>query len=455
VAAPGERVSTSVGAGGPNADGPNADGPHLGEPHLGGPGLDGPSSGGPSSDGTSSGGRALIGPPEIVTTKEGLASLVDRLAGSPEYALDTEFHRERTYWPRLALVQVAWRSSPDGQQHVALVDPLAVDPEPLSRVLAGPSVMVAHAATQDLEVLARACDVLPSHLFDTQIAAGFLGHGSASLTSLAERFLRVRLTKGDRLTDWSRRPLTPSQISYAASDVAHLLTLADEISAQLAARGRLSWAEEECAALLARPQSPIDPHEAWWKLRDNRHLQGTSRAIAQEVAAWREEKARTLDVQPRMVLADLALLSIAHSPPATVPALRETRGIDARHLRGNAEQEIMAAVARGKALPSGSLHLAQTEPMSKELRPAVTLATAWVAQLSRDEEVDAPLLATRTDVVDFLSGKPGARPGEGWRAGLVGAPLRRLADGEASLALDGHGRLLLEERLPGRQRAVG
>jgi ribonuclease D len=346
---------------------------------------------------------------------------------------------------------VAWESGPERHQHVALIDPLAVDPELLGRVLAGPSLMVAHAATQDLEVLSRACGVTPSRLFDTQVAAGFVGHGSASLASLTERFLHVRLTKGDRLTDWNRRPLTESQVSYAASDVAHLLALADAISAQLSARGRLTWAQEECATLLARPQSETDPDEAWWKLRDNRHLQGASRAIAQEVAAWREEKARALDIQPRMVLADLALLSIAHSPPATVTALRETRGIDARHLRGGAEEEIMAAVSRGKTLPAKGLHLAQAEPMSKELRPAVTLATAWVAQLSRDEEVDAALLATRTDVVDFLSGKPGARLGQGWRAGLVGAPLRRLANGEASLALDGHGRLLLEERLRGGQ----
>ena len=107
----------------------------------------------------------------------------------------------------------------------------------------------------------------------------------------------------------------------------------------------------------------------------------------------------------------------------------------------------MAAVARGRALPSASLRLTQTEPMSKELRPAVTLASAWVSQLSRDEDVDAALLATRTDVVDFLSGKRDARLGQGWRAGLVGAPLRRLASGAASLALDGHGRLLLEERV--------
>ncbi len=386
------------------------------------------------------------GPPETVTTESAMATLVDELSEVPRYALDTEFHRERTYWPRLALVQVAWRSQPEGYPRVALVDPLAVDPAPLAKVLDGPGVMVAHAASQDLEVLGRACQLLPRKLFDTQIAAGFLGYGSASLASLVERFLGLRLAKGDRLTDWSRRPLTASQVAYAASDVAYLLELADVISEQLALRGRLGWAEEECATLFARPLSPTEPLEAWWKLRDNRQLQGVSRAIAQELAAWRENKARALDVQPRMVLPDLALLSIAHSPPASVSALRETRGIDVRHLRAGAEQEIMAAVEAGRALPPGALHVAQTEQVSKELRPAVSLASAWVAQLSRDEEVDAALLATRTDIVDFLSGRPGARLGEGWRARLVGVPLRRLANGEASLALDGHGRLLLEDR---------
>jgi len=395
------------------------------------------------------------GQPQIITNAEELAWLVEQLLAVPEYGLDTEFHRERTYWPRLALVQVAWRSAPGERPRVALVDPLAVDPEPLARVLDGPGVMVAHAATQDLEVLLQACHVLPSSLFDTQVAGGFLGYGSASLASLAERFLGVRLGKGDRLTDWSRRPLTQSQMSYAAADVAHLLALADAISAQLLARGRLGWAEEECATVLSRPISPSDPLEAWWKLRDNRHLQGVSRAIAQEVAAWRERKARLVDLQPRMVLPDLALLSIAHSPPGTLAGLRETRGIDARHLRGDTEEEIMAAVARGRALPPGELRLAQGEQMNKELRPAVSLASAWVAQLSRDEQVDAALLATRTDIVEFLSGKPSARLGEGWRAALVGVPLSRLANGEASLALDGHGKLLLEERYRGPSPGSG
>ena len=148
-----------------------------------------------------------------------------------------------------------------------------------------------------------------------------------------------------------------------------------------------------------------------------------------------------------MVLPDLALLSIANSPPASLAALREARGLDGRHLRGGADEEIMATIARGKGLPAERLRVGPSTDISKELRPAVSLAAAWVTQLSRDEQVDGALLATRADLVEYLSGSPGARLGQGWRAQLVGVPLRRLADGKASLALDGHGRLLLEDTL--------
>ncbi|MGC8626348.1 MAG: ribonuclease D [Acidimicrobiales bacterium] len=389
--------------------------------------------------------------PVVIEDEDHLGVLLDRLQKVPRYALDTEFHREKTYWPRLALLQVAWQEdalarAADEAVHVALVDPLAVGVEGLGELLAGPGTMVAHAASQDLEVLDHVCHRLPTRLFDTQVAAGFLGLGSASLASLVERFLGKHLGKGDRLTDWSRRPLRPSQLAYAAADVAHLLVLADVICEQLSARGRLSWAEEECATLLAQPRAVAEVREAWWKLRDIRQLRGTGRGVAQEVAAWREEKARALDVPARSVLPDLALLSIAHAPPASVAALRETRGLDGRHLRGGADEEIMAAIERGRALPPSELCSPPSSDGAKELKPATALALAWVAQLARDEQVDAALLATRADVVDYLSGARGARLRQGWRAQLVGAPISRLASGEACLTLDGKGRLLMQAR---------
>lgn len=388
------------------------------------------------------------GAPELVQGTQAFAALLDELLGAPRYALDTEFHRERTYWPHLELVQLAWEPPSGEPLRVALVDAQAVDLAPLAKVLQGPGVMVAHAASQDLEVLWRACGALPSRLFDTQVAAGFVGHGSASLGSLASAYLEVHLAKGDRLSDWSKRPLSRSQLAYAASDVAYLFSLADAICQELERRGRLDWALQECAVLTERPPLPPEPEEAWWKLRENKALQGGSRGVAQEVAAWRERKAMELDVLPRSLLPDLAVLSIAHSPPASVSALREVRGLDSRHLRGGADQEIFAAVQRGRTLAPERVRSPRGDQLAKQLRPAVVLASAFVAQLSRDYSIDAALLATRADLVEWLSGRDGARLGHGWRAELVGSPLRRLVGGEASLALDGEGNLVIEPRQP-------
>ena len=180
---------------------------------------------------------------EMITDAKRLAVLVDTLRDEPLYAVDTEFHREKSYFPRVALVQIAW---PTG---IALVDPLAVDLHPFGEILDGPGCAVLHAAQQDLEVMARSCGTVPRELFDTQIAAGFLGHATPSLVNLVQGELGIRLPKGDRLTDWLRRPLTKDQCTYAASDVAHLLELHRRFVEQLNAVGRLSWVQAECEGL--------------------------------------------------------------------------------------------------------------------------------------------------------------------------------------------------------------
>ena len=390
--------------------------------------------------------RGVVGPETLVTDPDTLAELIDLLVGLDRYALDTEFHRERTYWPRLALVQIAWSDGPGGSAGVALIDPLAVDVAPLARLLDGPGLMVAHAADQDLEVLERACASLPGRLFDTQVAAGFIGQGSASLAALAATFLQIRLPKGDRLTDWSHRPLTAGQLSYAAADVSHLLALADAITAKLDAVGRLAWAEEECGALLQRPRGPGEPERAWWRLRDSRQLRGPARGVAQEVAAWREERARQVDQPVRFVLPDLALQAIAHGQPGTRAALEQVRGLDQRHLRGSAADEILAAVARGQRLAAERVQPPPIDEVDRDLRPAVALAAAWVAQLARDQRIDAALLATRGDLVAYLRSNGQSRLGRGWRAAMVGAPVAHLLRGDAALAFDGGGKLVLETR---------
>lgn len=384
--------------------------------------------------------------PELVTDRDHLADVLERLAGADRYGLDTEFHRERTYWPRVALVQVAWPAGPGGAAGLALIDPLAVDLSPLADVLAGPGVMVAHAAEQDLEVLNRACGRVPARLFDTQIAAGFLGYASASLATLSSVFLGKEVVKGDRLTDWNHRPLTPAQLRYAAGDVEHLLQLADTLVAALDAEGRLAWVEEECELVRCRATQPANPARAWWKLRDARSLRGSSRGVAQEVAAWRESRAQRLDQPLRSVLPDLATQAIAHNPPASLAAVAKVRGLDARYLRDGLAEEILAAVAAGRRLPEDRIQLPPSDEVNRELRPAVALAAAWVSQLARDERIDAAVLATRSDLAAYLRGDPAARLRQGWRAELVGEQIGRLVSGDAALAFDGHGGLVLEAR---------
>jgi ribonuclease D len=367
-------------------------------------------------------------------------SLVDELGSCETYGLDTEFHREKTYFPHLALLQISWEGG------IALVDPLAVDVSPLASVLDGNGVAVLHAAEQDLEVLERACGTVPSRLFDTQVAAGFLGQVSASLVNLVERILGIRLLKGDQLTDWTRRPLSAGQLAYAAGDVAHLLELRRVIGTRLDEMGRSAWAAEEFEILLLRDRSPTEPDEAWWRLPRSRQLRGPARPVAQCVAAWRERRAQRMNLPVRFVLPDLGLLSIAQHPPRSREDLQRTRSLDGRHLGGGAAGELLAAVTAGVELAPSELRLPPAHDIDQPNRAVTTLATAFVAQRAGDLEMDPAILATRADLVDFLQDPPQGRLAGGWRSDLVGEGLRRLTQGQASLSFDGHGALVLEER---------
>ena len=377
---------------------------------------------------------------ELIDSEEALTDLVSTLAASERFGIDTEFHRERTYYPRLALVQIAWE---DG---LVLVDPLAVDVAPLAEVFAAGPLVILHAADQDLEVLQRACGRLPGQIFDTQLCAGFLGYSSPSLSTLVESLLGVKLHKGDQLTDWMRRPLSESQLSYAAGDVAHLLELHSRIAARLEAEGRTGWAAEECAILLGKDHTETVPEQAWWKLPHARQLKGAARGVAQELAAWRERRAQRLDLPVRFVLSDLALGSLAHRPPASREDLLRTRGVDPRHLGGNATEELLEAVRRGRQLQPGELRLPPFQAAERPNRPVIALASAYVGQRAADLSIDPAILATRADLVSFFQPRPAGRLVSGWRNELLGRMLGQLAEGEAALAFDGSGALVLEER---------
>lgn len=372
----------------------------------------------------------------LVDSGEKLNDLLDVLVSEPRIALDTEFHRERTYFPRLALVQVAWSGG------VAIIDPLAVDIAPITKVFGDGSLIVLHAAQQDLDVLTHAVEMIPRRIFDTQIAAGFLGFSTPSLASLVNAELRVALPKGDRLTDWLRRPLTAGQLSYAASDVEHLLELHDRFRHELEVRGRLSWAEEACEDLRTRPVGPADPADAWLRQKDLRGLKPRTRGILASLAEWRERRAMASDIPPRLVLPDLALHGVAQRDPSSIAELAQARGVDERHTRGPIGSEILEAVARGRERRA-DLPTFEGEDLDRSLRPAITLVSAWISEVARTHDVDTALLATRHDIVALLRRDVGARLSGGWRRDLVGAQIEDLLAGRSGLSFDGRGGLRL------------
>ena len=377
--------------------------------------------------------------PRWVDTDAGLAEIVEQLCSVPAFGVDTEFHREKTYFPQLALVQLSW------DQERALVDPLAVDLAPFAEALTGPSTVVMHAASQDLEVLHRSCGVLPRDLFDTQLAAAFAGHSLPALSALVDKYYGVHLPKGDRLTDWLRRPLGDDQRTYAAADVEFLLGLHETLTAELTDRGRLDWALDECEGLRRKGQVIRPPEEAWTRIKEARTLRGEVAAVARSVAAWRERRAAELDQPVRFVLSDMAVVGVAQRRPKNQADLARIRGVDERHARGKVGEAVLAAVdeGRGQDVPRSA---GTVRELDRKFRPAVALVAAWVGQLSRDLEIETSMVATRNDIEALLAGDPDARLTRGWRAELVGERIRRLVEGEAALAFDGHGNLVLEDR---------
>ena len=378
--------------------------------------------------------------PEPVVERRKLAEVVDDAATADAYAIDTEFHRERTYYPRLALVQIAW------QDQLAVIDPLAVPIAALAKLLDGDGLAVLHAAEQDLEVLFHECGTRPRRIFDTQIGAGFVGFSSPSLATLHERLLGVELAKEARLSDWFQRPLPDHMLAYAAADVERLLEISDILQKDLHARGRLEWAEEECELLRERADSGRSPEAAWLKIKEVRRMDGRPRALAQAIARWREEYASRQNQPVRHVLSDLGVAVVAQRMPKSVAQLREIRGVEPRNLRKGADKDLLAFLDEIRGAKLAIAPTSRPTKLEPALKPAVSLITSWAAQHAVESDLDPALVATRSDIEALLRGDPDCRALKGWRAGIIAAPVQQLLAGAAAVAFDGQGRLALEER---------
>lgn len=374
-----------------------------------------------------------------ITTTHELESFCERAASSDVLAVDTEFLREKTYYPKLCLVQLAT------EDEIALVDPLAegIDLSPLARLMMDEATeKVFHACGQDLEVLSHVLGVTPKPIFDTQVAAAFLGYGTQlGYASVIERYTKVRLAKEESLTDWSQRPLDERQLSYAADDVRYLPEVYRRMSDELIGKNRLGWVRPEFEALVQPGQYEHAPELAYLRLKKSGSLTRRQLAVAREVCAWREKSAARRDIPRRWVAADDLLVEICKRCPKNDRQLGRIRGSD--RLSGRDAEAILSAVERGIATPEEELPASRRKQRpAPETESVVDLMYSLVRAVSDKSHIAPQLIASRDDLVELVEGRP-SRVSEGWRDELVGELLGKLLSGEIGLTVkDSHVEIL-------------
>ncbi len=376
-----------------------------------------------------------------IATNEDLIELVQECCSADRYALDTEFHRESTYYPQLALLQIACN------EQTYLIDPLEADISLLGPLMRSESLCVMHAGAQDLEILAHVTGDVPAKFADTQVYAGFLGMSSPSLAALHQKYLGMELAKSSRLTDWLKRPLTDAQKSYAASDVDNLLELFDLMHEQLEAKQRTSWAQEESDNLRDRYASGTHKKDPITRISEARRLKGRSRYLASLLANWREDTAAKRDVPIRRVMGDLAIASIAQKAPESRQGLSGIRGVDVGQLGKESCATILALVEESKGeIPEEITAARSNKQLDPNLKGAVALISTVLTQIARNEDLDPTLLSTRSDLEAFIGAQGDSRLSTGWRYEMAGEPIKQLLEGSMSVAFEPDSGLTLEAR---------
>jgi ribonuclease D len=377
-----------------------------------------------------------------------LAALAERARAAGRLGIDTEFMPEGRYRPLLCLVQLAVAGD------VVVLDPLdgdgLGDPAPLAAVMADPAVeIVLHAGRQDVAILRREWRTSFANVFDTQVAAGFAGSSAqAGYTGLLHDVLKIRLAKSASFTRWDARPLTPEQVRYAREDVEHLLPLADEIQRRLTGRGRLEWAREECRAV-AEATDERDPEEVWRRLPRISNLDSRERAVARELAAWRERVAAAEDRPVGAVVRDPTVVELAKRQPRTPKELSAIRGAGPDVVRRRAK-EILEVLDRGRAAPP--VRLDEGERLGTEAvdGPTIALAESLVRARAHEAGLAYELIAARADLAPIVVAarrgrpEPDVRTLRGWRRELVGEELLELLAGRRSLAVGDGGRVAVQ-----------
>lgn len=360
----------------------------------------------------------------LITAAADLAAAAATWSRHPWLAIDTEFVRDDSYYPKPCLIQIG-----DGAQD-ACIDTIALDPsalQPLLATLAATSVIkVFHSASQDLEIFVQLTGDCPRPLFDTQLAASLLGEGDQlGYAALVERRLGIKLDKSLTRTDWSRRPLSPAELAYAAADVRHLAELYPRLRDELVAAGRLTWLEEDCARLTDPQRYRNPPEEAWRRLKGIGRLEASAQRVAAELAGWRETVARERNRPRKWILEDEPLYRLAERRPASEEQLADLKLLPPKTLsrHGTALLEIIAR-ARHDAHP-----IAAEEPPLIDLQKArLQKLQEWLRQRATRLNIPASLLAPRADVEAIVRyGEAAGVPVlEGWRREVAGQELLNL-----------------------------
>lgn len=374
-----------------------------------------------------------------ITTTEGLAAFCERAASAPFVTADTEFLRERTYYSKLCLIQLAVPG--DAEEDAVLVDPLAKDLslEPLYELFRNENVVkVFHAARQDLEIFYTEGGVIPKPLFDTQVAAMVAGFGEqVGYETLVRKIAKAQLDKTSRFTDWSRRPLTDAQQTYALADVTHLRDIYIYLADALEKSGRRSWVEEELAILTDPSTYVIKPEEAWRRVKTRTHS-GKFLAVVRELARFRETFAQERNIPRSRVYKDDALLELASTKPKSHKDLSRSRLLLREARKGDIADGILAAVKTGIETPADQLPTPDRSRDKLQVNPALAdLLRVLLKAKSEELGVAQKLVATASELDEIAAGLRNVPALNGWRKSAFGDDALKLCEGRLALRANG------------------
>ena len=370
----------------------------------------------------------------MITDTGALAALCQELAREPYITIDTEFIRDRTYWPKLCLVQVA------GVEKAACIDPLAdgLDLSPLYELLADETVIkVFHAARQDVEIFLKESGAIPKPLFDTQIAAMVCGYGDqVGYEALVKKIARKSIDKTSRFTDWGRRPLTQKQLDYAISDVTHLRVIYEELSGQLDKTDRRGWIEEEMTVLTSPSTYIVEPSEAWRRIK-SRNPKPRFLAILRELAEWRELEAQRRDVPRNRVMKDDGLLEIAAQKPRDARELGSCRSVPQGFANSRGGQEILDAIKRGVDLPQDDCpEPPRKQEIPPEAGPVAEILKVLLKLRSQDSAVAQRLIASAAEIELLAADDNADVPAlKGWRREIYGEEALEMKHGKLAITI--------------------